>query len=110
MYRKVLGLKWYHYDSLNGTNYRAASRLASKMNTFLNGDTLPTWVEAKCTQQDNSYDCGAFVMVNAQRAAQMAMKCLYLGNCIVEKKGCYTYAKYNAQLIECRKIKAECDR
>lgn len=40
-------------------------------------------VDATCTQQDNSYDCGAFVMLNAQHAAAAAATGAPLGtNCV----------------------------
>lgn len=78
--------KWYHFDSQRGSNYMAASRLVRRMNTYLGRDIPATLVEVTCTQQDNSYDCGAFVMIYAQRAAQMAVKSLPLGTCIVDRQ------------------------
>jgi len=82
--------KWYHFDSQRGSNYSAASRLVHRLNTYLNRDNpatrVATLIDANCTQQDNSYDCGAFVMIYAQRAGQMAMKSLPLGTCMVDRQ------------------------
>ena len=70
--------KWYHYDSQKGSNYRDARSLAQRINRYLEKDAV--LVDAACTQQDNSYDCGAFVMLNAQHAASAAATGSGLGN------------------------------
>uniref|UniRef100_A0A6A7FMZ5 Sentrin-specific protease 8-like n=1 Tax=Hirondellea gigas TaxID=1518452 RepID=A0A6A7FMZ5_9CRUS len=73
--------KWYHYDSQRGSNYRDARVLVQRINRYLERDAV--LVDATCTQQDNSYDCGAFVMLNAQHAAQAAAAGTALGtNCL----------------------------
>ena len=78
--------KWYHYDSQRGSNYRDARCLVNRINNYLERDVPATLVDAHCTQQDNSYDCGAFVMIFAKHAANQALKSLELGNCYIERQ------------------------
>ncbi|XP_057364928.1 sentrin-specific protease 8-like [Daphnia carinata] len=53
--------KYYHLDSLIGTNLGHAKKIAN--NLHLPNEEV---VELKCTQQENSYDCGVFVCSNAE--------------------------------------------
>ena len=76
---------WYHYDSNKGSNVRHAHRLVSRVNKYLSHETTPTLVETNCTQQNNSYDCGAFAMVFAQIAGRRAIKGEPLNNCNVDR-------------------------
>ncbi|KAF2356537.1 Ulp1 protease family C-terminal catalytic domain [Trinorchestia longiramus] len=69
--------KWYHYDSMRGSNYQDARSLVQRINRYLERDAV--LVDATCTQQDNSYDCGAFVMINAEHAASAAASGTLLG-------------------------------
>lgn len=78
--------KWFHYDSQRGLNYRDARCLVQRMNTYLDDTEEASLHDAYCTQQDNSYDCGAFVMVFAQRLAEMASKGLDLSSCFVQRQ------------------------
>lgn len=76
-----LDCKWYHYDSQRGSNYSDARCLMRRINKYLERDA--TLVDATCTQQDNSYDCGAFVMLNAQHALDAVATGTSLGtNCV----------------------------
>ncbi|KAK7082895.1 SUMO1 sentrin specific peptidase 8, partial [Halocaridina rubra] len=77
--------KWYHYDSQRGCNYKDARCLVTRINSYLERAIPATLVDAQCTQQDNSYDCGAFVMTYAYRAAEQAVKGLALGTCHVDR-------------------------
>ncbi|ROT63631.1 sentrin-specific protease 8 [Penaeus vannamei] len=78
--------KWYHYDSQRGCNYRDARCLVQRINSYLDRDIPATLVDASCTQQDNSYDCGAFVMTYAHRAAEQALKGSAIGTCFVDRQ------------------------
>lgn len=78
--------KWYHYDSQRGSNHRDARCLVHRINTYLDRELPAPLVDANCTQQDNSYDCGAFVMIFAHRAAQQAVEGAVLGTCYVERQ------------------------
>ena len=77
---------WYHFDSLQGSNLKHARRLVSRMNPYLSNKIQPTLVESCCTQQNNNYDCGAFVMVHAKMAARRAIEGKNLDKCYVDKK------------------------
>ncbi|MCL4136751.1 UNVERIFIED_CONTAM: hypothetical protein GTU68_001611 [Idotea baltica] len=78
--------KWFHYDSQRGSNFRDARSLVQRMNIYLNNDDLPPLQDAQCTQQDNSYDCGAFVMIYAQKLSDMASKGLDISSCFVQRQ------------------------
>lgn len=78
--------KFYHYDSQRGSNYRDARMLVQRFNTYLGRDIPATLVDANCTQQDNSYDCGAYVMIYALKAAELAVKSMALGTCYVDRQ------------------------
>ena len=77
---------WYHYDSLHGSNTRHVRCLVGRLNTYLNGEIPPSFVETTCTQQNNSYDCGAFLMLYTQIIAKRAMENSHLGkDCIADR-------------------------
>ncbi|KAL7639374.1 UNVERIFIED_CONTAM: hypothetical protein RMT77_009875 [Armadillidium vulgare] len=78
--------KWYHYDSQRGSNYRDARCLVERINKYLKKDDLAPLVDATCTQQDNSYDCGAFVMIYAERLSEMASKGEDISCCFVQRQ------------------------
>lgn len=78
--------KWYHYDSQRGSNHRDARCLVHRINTYLERELPAPLVDANCTQQDNSYDCGAFVMIYAHRAGQQAVEGMALGTCYVDRQ------------------------
>ena len=50
-----------------------ARHLAGKMNLYLNGNKHPEFIEVKCSQQNNNYDCGAYTMLFAQISARKAI-------------------------------------
>ena len=77
---------WYHFNSQRKSNNKDANQLVTRLNTYLNCDTRNSLVDAICTQQDNSYDCGAFMMLYAQMTAQRAIKNLPLGSCNVQRQ------------------------
>ena len=59
--------KYIYFDSVKEVNLRHAKELITNLavdnESFgMNGD-LPTYKVAKCKQQNNSFDCGIFVMV-----------------------------------------------
>eukprot|EP00003_Mantamonas_plastica_P020605 TRINITY_DN3319_c1_g1_i14.p1 TRINITY_DN3319_c1_g1~~TRINITY_DN3319_c1_g1_i14.p1 ORF type:complete len:223 (-),score=48.09 TRINITY_DN3319_c1_g1_i14:24-692(-) len=53
-----------YYDSMNGSNLRSAQRIAKKVIPFLgvDEDQGVSVVEMESPQQQNSYDCGMFVI------------------------------------------------
>ena len=77
---------WYHFDSQRRSNDKDASQLVARLNMYLNCDTPNSLVDAFCSQQDNNYDCGAFVMKYAQIVAHRAVKGLPIGTCKVNRR------------------------
>ena len=90
---------WYPFDSQRKSNNKDASQLVTRLNTYLNCDTRNSLVDAICTQQDNSYDCGAFLMLYAQIAAQRAIKNLPLGSCNVQRQEATSMRNITRKLI-----------
>lgn len=61
-----------HYDSQSGGNSLHAKRIASKLESFLGtGRKVPVVEEASPSQQ-NSYDCGMYVICNAEALCEKA--------------------------------------
>ena len=80
---------WYHYDSLNCLNLREARYLVGRVQDYLRPGATPKITEAICTQQDNSYDCGAYTMAYAQEIAERLAGDSHdvraINKCLVEK-------------------------
>ncbi|KAB7493853.1 Mediator of RNA polymerase II transcription subunit 31, partial [Armadillidium nasatum] len=91
--------KWFHYDSQKGSNYRDARSLVYRINSYMNRYSSATLEDAECSQQDNSYDCGAFVMLHAQKVAENATKSLDLGTCLVQRSEAYKMREVIFDLI-----------
>lgn len=58
---------FFHYDSHSGSNSVHAKQVAKKLEAFLSrkGDKL-AFVEEKAPAQQNSYDCGMYVICNTE--------------------------------------------
>ncbi|XP_072516344.1 sentrin-specific protease 8 [Salminus brasiliensis] len=63
LYQRDTG-RFSHYDSQSGGNSLHARRIAAKLETFL--ATKAPFVEEPCPSQQNSYDCGMYVICNAE--------------------------------------------
>ncbi|KAK7912364.1 hypothetical protein WMY93_012575 [Mugilogobius chulae] len=55
-----------HYDSQNGSNSLHARRIANKLEAFLGAGRKAAFAEEQCPSQQNSYDCGMYVMCIAE--------------------------------------------
>ncbi|XP_017565252.1 sentrin-specific protease 8 [Pygocentrus nattereri] len=55
-----------HYDSQSGGNSLHARRITAKLETFLSARAQVPFVEEPCPSQQNSYDCGMYVICNAE--------------------------------------------
>ncbi|XP_076879871.1 sentrin-specific protease 8 [Brachyhypopomus gauderio] len=63
-----------HYDSQSGGNSLHAQRIAAKLETFLGAGTKVPFVEEACPSQQNSYDCGMYVICNAEALCESARR------------------------------------
>lgn len=73
LYRRDNGGLFSHYDSQSGGNSLHARRIASKLEPFL-GDKgkKVSFVEESSSRQQNSYDCGMYVICNAEALCESA--------------------------------------
>lgn len=64
IYEKITST-FFHFDSLGKYNVECAKLIAEKVYKFLTGkdDLVPRFIEKKIPQQNNSYDCGIFVLI-----------------------------------------------
>ena len=58
--------KFLHYDTIQGINKKAAQNLAMRIvdRTYYKDGKLPEFKEAKCVQQKNNVDCGAYAILH----------------------------------------------
>lgn len=72
LYHRDSGL-FSHYDSQNGGNSHHARRIASKLEAFLGGKGKKgSFVEEASPRQQNSYDCGMYVICNTEALCESA--------------------------------------
>lgn len=64
--------RFSHYDSQNGSNSLHACRIASKLEPFLGAGRKAAFVEEPCPSQQNSYDCGMYVICIAEALCEKA--------------------------------------
>ncbi|KAM9765250.1 sentrin-specific protease 8 [Menidia menidia] len=66
--------RFAHYDSQNASNSLHARRIAARLEPFLGagpgGGRPPVFVEEPCPPQQNSYDCGMYVICIAEALCQ----------------------------------------
>lgn len=61
-----------HYDSQRRGNAKHARRIAAKLQAFLDAGTDLTFVEEPSPSQQNGYDCGMYVICNAEVLCETA--------------------------------------
>lgn len=71
LYRQT-GSCFGHYDSHSGSNSLHARRIAAKLETFLGTGGKVPFVEEAAPAQQNSYDCGMYVICNAEALCETA--------------------------------------
>ena len=78
---------WYHYDSLKNLNIGEARFLAGRLQEYIRPGSTPILTTARCTQQNNNIDCGAYTMIHAQKIASILTgehtKDMAINTCIV---------------------------
>merc|ERR1712237_305414 len=86
---------WYHMDSGKSANAIHANRIIDKVNKYLvsqgnleNANTK--YIESRCTQQKNGYDCGPLVILFAQKTANMISRVQPLDTCYVNEDETYS--------------------
>ena len=78
---------WYHFDSIQGSNNKHARNIVERLNIYLDFKDTPVMTETKCTQQNDSYNCGAFVMLYTQIMANRTINNIPLGDaCYVNRQ------------------------
>ncbi|KAL1007681.1 hypothetical protein UPYG_G00090140 [Umbra pygmaea] len=64
--------RFAHYDSQSGGNSLHARCIANKLEPFLGLGMKMPFVEEPCPLQQNSYDCGMYVICNAEALCERA--------------------------------------
>lgn len=64
---------FYHFDSLSGSNSSHCSRIVNILKSCLGCDSAAT-VNVPCLQQNNSHDCGIFVLCHTDAVCSTIMK------------------------------------
>ncbi|CAL7948130.1 unnamed protein product [Xylocopa violacea] len=85
----------YHFDSSKGYNNSTASKFAENlMSYFLDkGEPNKKFVEVDCPQQDNSYDCGVYVLCLTDVITEHVIKTGGIGGCDYGQVKKLTYSK-----------------
>ncbi|XP_054267421.1 sentrin-specific protease 8-like [Macrosteles quadrilineatus] len=61
--------KFYHLDSSSHTNYQPALKLARNVGNYFSPSSEVNLEEMTSLQQDNSYDCGIYLICNLENLA-----------------------------------------
>lgn len=84
----------FHFDSLMGTNYSQAGKLAGKLLGYLSQSGTGDFVECDSLQQHNSYDCGIFLLCNVDFLVDQCLKSGKIDGCgkvkeesVLQKRG-----------------------
>jgi sentrin-specific protease 8 len=81
--------KMFHLDSA-GSNFRSARKLVCNI-AFALSDEGCDYDEFECLHQENSYDCGIFVICHAEMIAR---------HCLLEGKSMQTFGLLEPQMIK----------
>ncbi|XP_062868915.1 sentrin-specific protease 8 [Trichomycterus rosablanca] len=65
--------RFSHFDSQSGANVMHARRIAAKLQGYLGLGTDVLFTEEPCPSQQNSYDCGMYVICNAEALCERAL-------------------------------------
>lgn len=79
---------FFHFDSFRGSNYNQAGKLAGKLLSYLSPNGTGDFVEYDCLQQQNSYDCGIFVLCHVDYLINNCLKHNKIDGCGKLKEQC----------------------
>ncbi|XP_012528211.1 sentrin-specific protease 8 [Monomorium pharaonis] len=71
----------YHFDSSIGINNFSAKKLARKVIKYFLEKQEKRYIEKDCPQQDNSYDCGLYVLCLADVISKHAVNSFKISDC-----------------------------
>ena len=98
---------WYYYDSMNSINLNEARYLVGRIQDYLRPTVTPKITDAVCSQQDNNYDCGAYIMAYAQeivrRLAGNSKKREKVDRCILDSNPSNLLRKKIKDMINTKK-------
>lgn len=73
--------KCYHFDSSSGINSFSAKKLARKVTKYFLEKQERKYIEMGCPQQNNSYDCGLYVLCLADVTSRHAIRNSKISDC-----------------------------
>ena len=90
---------WYHMDSGKRANALHAKQIADKVNKYLVSQGIlenlnSKYIESRCTQQKNGYDCGPLAILFAQKTANMISRGEPLHTCYVNEDETYSVREW----------------
>ena len=104
---------WYHMDSDRRANAPHAKQIRDRVDNFLvkqgnHENSNSKYVESRCTQQQNGYDCGAFAILFAMSTAKKIARGEPLQACWVKEDDAYgvrkwIHAELNNNLLDLEK-------
>lgn len=71
----------YHFDSSSSINGSSAKKLARKVTKYFLEKSEKRYIEMNCPQQDNSYDCGLYVLCLADVLSRHAITNSKISDC-----------------------------
>lgn len=71
----------YHFDSSSGINGSSAKKLARKLTKYFLEKQEKRYIEMDCPQQNNSYDCGLYVLCLADVISKHAIRNSKISDC-----------------------------
>ncbi|XP_044000897.1 sentrin-specific protease 8-like [Aphidius gifuensis] len=94
----------YHYDSCHGGNDDIAKKFSKKIFKYFSLNNNGIFINAKCLQQKNAYDCGIFVLCFTELICQklLTKQCDNIKDCDTSDVVNYVSSKRNDinELIE----------
>ncbi|BFZ08269.1 hypothetical protein BsWGS_11308 [Bradybaena similaris] len=72
--------EFQHFDAYSGSNQSVARKLVDRLQPFVQAPRSKLkFIEMECPQQDNSYDCGMYVIVMTEHLIKEFCECFSVG-------------------------------